>query len=198
MKILNWRVIIISLTLAGCAYASHLGQVNQMKLAEDTKVVEFPKAKVVEVQVVTKEQPVAHNPSKKEIAQLILQNFPKNGEVMVAIALAESNLQVNAQGFNCFYKKGVLYKERVKGAVSRHCDKGDEVYAWSTDCFPLQRNYVGTTKCPDVPIEQHIKEVAELSRVCDLNCWSAYNNGSWKSKLSEAKQLITQKKEKRL
>lgn len=176
-KRISWRAIVISLTITGCAYASHLGQQHQLALAQDEKVVEFPKA---EVQVVTAKEPKPHNPSKEEVVQLIKQYFPKNSKTMIAVAMAESHLDHNAQNWNCWYNKNetMVYKDKVKGSHSTSCHKEDRVYSWSVDCGVLMKNYIAQ-ECPQVPVEEHIKEMAELSKKRGFTPWMAFVNKSY-------------------
>ena len=98
---------------------------------------------------------------------------------MIPIAYAESGLDPKAQGFNCFYNKDetVVYSTRVKGSHSTACKPSHRVYAWSVDCFALQRNYIGKVCPKGVTLDQHLKEVADLSRVQGLKAWSSYNEG---------------------
>lgn len=123
---------------------------------------------------------------KDVIIAKIKANFPRNGEVVVAIAKAESRLNPNAVGYNCYYNSDEtkVYTTRVKGAHSTHCKRGHEKYSWSIDCGILQKNYVGLKSCPTVTIDEHLKEVAELSRSQGLSAWSAYNNESYKKFLT--------------
>jgi hypothetical protein len=111
----------------------------------------------------------------------IKQYFPKNYPTMIAIAHAESRMDNNQKNYNCFYNKNetIVYQERVKGSHSTSCKKGHERYAWSTDCFLLQKNYKGKNCPADVTLDDHLKDVSELSKVQGLEAWSAYKNGSY-------------------
>ncbi len=116
----------------------------------------------------------------------IKQHFPRSHVVMLAIAKAESNLDNTAKGYNCYYNKQntIVYTERVKGSHSQACLPTHRKYAYSVDCFILQRNYKGK-ECPkNVTLTQHLEEVAALSKVQGLSAWSAYNNQSYKKYLA--------------
>jgi len=102
--------------------------------------------------------------------------FPRNGKTMVAIAHAESRMKMGAKGYNCYYSNGVATTTYVKGG-SKACTMKDRALAWSVDCFVLQRNYKGQ-KCPsNVSVDQHLQDVAALSRVQGLSAWVSYNEG---------------------
>jgi hypothetical protein len=128
---------------------------------------------------------VAQELTKEDIELKIKQYFPKSYKTMIPIAYAESGLNQQAQGFNCFYNKDeiVVYSIRVKGSHSTACKKSHRVYAYSTDCNVLQKNVKGKV-CPKQTLDEHLKEVAELSKVQHFNGWSAYNNGSYKKYLA--------------
>lgn len=115
----------------------------------------------------------------------IREYFPRNGDTMVAIAKAESHLDHDAKGWNCYYnEKGtVVYTSRVAGSHSAACEVSQRIYAYSVDCGILQRNYKGQI-CPKVSIDEHLQEVSNLSRKQGLEAWSAYNNGSYKKYLT--------------
>lgn len=113
------------------------------------------------------------------IEDKIMQYFPRNGKIMIAIAHAESNMNNDAKGYNCYYNSDntIVYMEKVKGSHSGVCKKHHRVYAWSVDCFVLQKNYKGK-ECPTgVTLDQHLQEVADLSRAQGLEAWSSYRNG---------------------
>lgn len=106
--------------------------------------------------------------------------FPRNAETMVAIAQAESHLNPGAVNYNCYYNKDetVVYSYRAKSTHSTQCKPSHRTYAWSVDCGILQRNYVGKI-CPVTTIDQHLQDVAELSRKQGLQAWAAYNSGAY-------------------
>ena len=188
-RLKNKFVWIISSAIFACAMLSHFGNVQDMNTPDEVNAQSyFLKAdrNVEVVKVVTESKPVPHDPSKEEIVSLIKKYFPVHSKEMIAIGIAESNLTNNRTGYNCFYKGNVLYQKRVSGAVSKACKVEDRVYAWSIDCFALQRNYIGRLTCPtNVTLEQHIKEVSELSKIQGLEAWSTFNNGAYKLHLSK-------------
>lgn len=117
----------------------------------------------------------------------IRQHFPKSHKTMIAIAKAESGLSMNATGYNCYYNEDetIAYSSRVKGSHSTACKKEHRRYSWSVDCFLLQRNYIGLTECPqNVTVDQHLKDVAKLSKVQGFQAWYAYTNGTYKKYLA--------------
>lgn len=158
---------------------------------EDTYVAEkkaevFMKPVVVEVKKEVVKVAVKKD-SKATIEEKIRLHFPRNADVMVAIAYAESGMSMTAKGYNCFYNndKTKVYRERVKGSYSAACLPEDRVYAHSADCYVLQDNKKGTT-CPQgVTVDQHLKEMAELSKVCGLDCWWAYKNKTYLKYLAQ-------------
>jgi len=122
--------------------------------------------------------PVTKENSKKEIEAKIKHYFPRSWRTMIPIAYAESGLNPEAKGWNCYYneKETVVYTSKVKGSHSTACKKSHRVYAYSVDCNVLQRNVKGQV-CPKQSLDEHLKEVAELSKVQGLQAWSAYNQG---------------------
>ena len=119
------------------------------------------------------------NTPKKELEAKIKQYFPRSHKTMIPIAYAESKMDMNAKNYNCYYNKDktIVYTEKVKGSHSTFCKTGHRKYAWSVDCFALQRNYKGK-ECPKgVTVDEHLADVAKLSRVQGLQAWSSYNAG---------------------
>lgn len=120
--------------------------------------------------------------TKKDIEEKIKEHFPRSYKTMIPIAYAESGLQQTAQNWNCYYNEDetIVYTTRVKGSHGAACKKGHRQYSFGVDCFVLQKHYRGLKECPkDVTIDEHLKEVAELSRIQSFNAWSAYNNKSY-------------------
>jgi len=109
----------------------------------------------------------------------IRQYFPRSWKTMIAVAKAESHMSMNAKGWNCFYNEDetIVYTSKVKGSHSTHCKTSHRKYAWSVDCFLLQKNYKGQ-QCPKgMTLDKHLQEVADLSRVQGLGAWTSYNDG---------------------
>lgn len=135
-------------------------------------------------------------PSKKKlsIARYIIDAFPENKEIALAIHLQESNLNPSAIGYNCFYDaKGNVHKERLTGVYSTHCKSGHSIYAWSVDCGLSQINHLGKKCTKDSLDIGHSLEMALNKYVKSGNSfrpWVAFTSGKYKDKLSEARLLI--------
>lgn len=116
--------------------------------------------------------------NKAEMEKKIKEYFPRSWRTMIPIAYAESGMRNTAVNYNCYYNKDktIVYTSKVKGSHSTSCKKGHEVYAHSTDCFVLQRNYKGKGCPKDVTLDEHLEDVAKLSRVQGLQAWSSYNS----------------------
>lgn len=127
---------------------------------------------------------IVDHPEDESIETKIRKYFPRSHVTMIAIAHAESGMNHNATGYNCYYSQGKATTTPVKGG-SRACKVEDRPLAHSVDCGVLQKNYVGRKTCPKVPIDQHLKEVAELSRVQGLGAWASYNQGAHQKYLTK-------------
>lgn len=130
--------------------------------------------------VVEVKQEIKKTPTQKEsVEDKIRKYFPRSHATIIPIAYAESGMNNKAVNYNCFYNKDetIVYETRVKGSHSTFCKKEHRKYAHSVDCFVLQRNYKGKT-CPNITIDEHLQDVAKLSRVQGLNAWVSYQNGS--------------------
>ena len=75
------------------------------------------------------------------IEEKIAKYFPEEPEIMTAIFKAESGLNPESQGWNCYY---IENGERI----SRACEYEDRHKAWSVDCGIAQINHIGKT-CPE-------------------------------------------------
>lgn len=119
----------------------------------------------------------------ESIEEKIKQYFPKSHKTMIAIAHAESGMDMNAKGYNCYYNKSetTVYSTRVKGSHSAACKSQHRKFAYSVDCFILQKNYKGQDCPKNMTVDQHLSEVAKLSKVQGLQAWSAYKNNSYKN-----------------
>lgn len=164
-NIFTWRVGVLSATILWCAVAGAYSN-------EDTSYVVEK-----QVPVVATTTPVIRKVLTTE--DKIMHYFPRNGKTMIAVAKAESHMSMQAKGYNCYYNKDetIVYTEKVKGSHSTSCKPSHRSYAWSVDCFVLQKNYKGK-ECPTgVTLDQHLQEVADLSRVQGLEAWASYNDG---------------------
>ena len=108
--------------------------------------------------------------------------FGTDGEVMVAVAIAESVMyQGNAINYNCEYTRddGTKY--------STSCKKEDRHLAWSVDCGLLQINQRGQV-CDEEMFddEKNIERGKEIYDRQGLGAWSAWKNGSFKKYLDYA------------
>lgn len=168
-RVMNWRVAVLSLTIVSCAVLSHYGNIDNTYVAE-------PQVFLAPV--------IVDHPEDESIETKIRKYFPRNGTTMIAIAHAESGMNHNATGYNCYYSQGKATTTPVKGG-SRACKVEDRHLAWSVDCGVLQKNYVGRKTCPKIPLDQHLKEVAELSRVQGLGAWVSYNQGAHQKYLTK-------------
>ena len=123
--------------------------------------------------------------NQSSIESKIKQHFPKSHVTMIAIAHAESGLNENAKGWNCYYNKNesIVYSTRVKGSHSTACKVPHRKYAWSVDCGVLQLNVKGQV-CPNETLDEHLEKVATLSKSQGFNAWEAYKNNSYKKYLT--------------
>ena len=127
---------------------------------------------------------VVDHPQDESIETKIRKYFPRHGTTMIAIAHAESGMSMKAKGYNCYYSNGKATTTPIKGG-SKACKVEDRGIAWSVDCFALQRNYIGK-ECPKgVTADEHLKEVADLSRVQGLDAWTVYRTGAYKRYLAQ-------------
>jgi len=163
---LNWRALVISGTLLACLVTSKYS--NQEKVYTAEVPQPFMEPVVMEVEPVKEET----------IEEQFQRHFPRSHKTMLAIAKAESGLDNNAVNWNCYYNDdmSIVYETRVKGSHSTFCKKEHRKYAWSVDCFILQANYRGKY-CPDVTLDQHLHEMAELSKKRHFQPWVSFNRG---------------------
>lgn len=127
---------------------------------------------------------VVEHPQDESIETKIRKHFPRHGTTMIAIAHAESGMSMSAKGWNCFYSNGKATTTPIKGG-SNACKVEDRHLAWSVDCFALQRNYKGKDCPKGVTVDEHLKEVADLSRVQGLDAWTVYRTGAYKRYLAQ-------------
>lgn len=160
-RVANWRTGVLSLTILMCAMLSYYGNQDNTYTREHKEVVA---SKTVHAS--TTEEKIAYY-------------FPKHKATMIAVAKAESHMNMNAVGYNCFYYQGKATTTPIKGG-SKSCNVEDRKLAHSVDCFVLQKNYPGRKSCPKgVTLEKHLEEVSRLSKLQGLESWSSYNNKSY-------------------
>ena len=172
-RIINWRTLVMSISILGCLVLANYGNVEKVYVAEKPQEQVFMAPVIVE--------------PEETIEEKFQRYFPKSHKTMLAIAKAESGMKMESKGYNCFYNDDmtIVYKERVKGSHSAACKPSHRKFAHSVDCFILQDNQSKSRECPkDVTVDQHLEEMAELSRICGLDCWWAYKNGSYKKYLA--------------
>ena len=104
--------------------------------------------------------------NKENIKGCIKEVFGKDGDTMIAIAYAESNLDPHAINYNCKYGNKYTY-----------CKKGDEKKAWSKDSGLFQINSVHTKK--DISIKENILLAHDIYKIQDFNAWYSYRSGKF-------------------
>lgn len=165
-KFTNWRIWAISSTLLFCLTAANYGNQDKVYVADKPQVEAFLVPVVVE--------------TPETVEQKFQRYFPKSHRTMLAIAKAESNLQEDAINWNCYYNKdrSVVYETRVKGSHGAACKKEHRKYSFGVDCFVLQAHYPGRKSCPkDVTLDQHLEEMAELTKKRSFQPWVTFNRG---------------------
>lgn len=171
-RVFNWRTLIVSVTVVSCLVVSNYSNRDLSYVAESSEPIAFLVPMIVEPEPTVEDK--------------IKEYFPRNWKTMIAIAHAESNMNHDAVGYNCYYnkKETVVYLERIKGSHSTACKKEHRKYAWSVDCGILQRNHKGR-ECPDVSVDEHLEDVANLSKKQGLQAWVTYNTGAYKKYLAK-------------
>lgn len=114
-----------------------------------------------------------------EVVCKIKETFPEEPEVMLAIAMAESGLNNNAIGYNCYYE-----------GKSTACKPQDRDKAWSVDCFVLQQNFPNRKTCPKMSIDEHLKEIRSMYDKRGLSPWCSYKDKLHLKYLPEARGMI--------
>lgn len=158
----------------GLIWCCTSGQYDDIYTAD--QVVEKKEVKVEEKEL-----------TKADVKLKIQEYFPRSHETMLAVAYAESGLNHNAQNWNCWYNENetIVYPSKVKGSHSTSCKKSHRAYSWSIDCGILMKNHIGLKVCPEVTIDEHLQEMAELSKARGFNPWFAFSNGSYKKYLAQ-------------
>lgn len=161
----NWRIWTISLSILFCLTTAHYSNIEYKYVAEKEQAFMVP--------IIVEPEPTVEDKIK--------QHFPKSYKTMIAVAKAESGLDHSQQNWNCWYNKDrtIVYPEKVKGSHSTSCKKEHRKYSWSMDCGLLMKNYIGVKECPEVDIDTHLEEMAELSKKRGFTPWYAWSNGSY-------------------
>lgn len=167
-RIISWRTLVMSISILACVVLANYGNQDKVYVAEAPKEQAFMLPVIVE--------------PEETIEEKFQRYFPKSHKTMLAIAKAESGMKMESKGYNCYYNNDmtVVYETRVKGAHSAACKPSHRKYAHSVDCFILQDNQPKSRECPQgVTVDQHLEEMAELSKICGLECWWAYKNKAY-------------------
>ena len=161
-RVFNWRVAVLSATVLWCATAGYYSSFDNTYVAE-------PQAFMAPI--------VVDHPQDESVETKIRKYFPRSHVTMIAIAHAESGLKNTAVNWNCYYNDDMteVYTTRVKGSHGAACKKEHRKYAFGIDCFVLQAHYKGLKECPkDVTIDEHLQEMAELSKARGFQPWIAW------------------------
>lgn len=126
---------------------------------------------------------IVDHPEDESVETKIRKHFPRSHVTMIAIAKAESHMNPNAVGYNCFYSGGKATTTPVKGG-SKACKIEDRHLAWSMDCGLLQLNTTAK-HCPKETIDEHLDRAAKLSRIQGLDAWVTYWNGAHEKHLAQ-------------
>lgn len=156
-RILGWRVWVIIGTILAIWVLSHYGNMDNTYVAEPN---------------VFMNPVVVDHPEDESVETKIRKYFPRSHKTMIAVAYAESGMNMNAVGYNCYYN-----------GASKACKPEDRHKAWSRDCGILQINTTAKS-CPKETVDEHLKRAADLSRVQGLNAWVTYWNGDYKKYLA--------------
>lgn len=162
----NWRIWVLSSSILACAVLANYGNVEKVYVAEKPQEQAFMAPVIVE--------------PEETIEEKFQRYFPKSHTTMLAIAKAESNLQEKAINWNCYYNDdmSIVYETRVKGSHGAACKKEHRKYSFGVDCFILQAHYPGRKSCPkDVTLDQHLEEMAELTKKRSFQPWVTFNRG---------------------
>ena len=170
-RVMNWRVGVLTLTILYCAVMGYHSNDDNTYVREHQ---EYPLAVFITAEV-----------KEPTLEDKIREYFPRNWKTMIAVAYAESHMDMNAVGYNCYYNEDetIVYKSKVLGSHSTSCKKEHRRFAWSRDCGLLQLNTLAK-QCPVETVDEHLKRAAELSKVQGLNSWVTYSQGLHKKYLA--------------
>lgn len=159
-KLKNWRVWVLSFTVLACLTTSHYSNID------DTYVAEVSDQEAFMVPVIVTPSPT--------IEDKIKQYFPRSWRNFIQIAHAESKMNPEAVGYNCYYYHGVATTTPIKGG-SKACKPKDRHLAHSLDCGLLQIN-TKAKQCPKEDLDTHLARAAELSKKQGECGWFGYKN----------------------
>jgi hypothetical protein len=115
--------------------------------------------------------------SREAIACKIKEMFPEEPDVMLAIAMAESNLNNDAVNWNCRYN-----------GVATSCKKEDRHRAFSLDKGIFQIN---NAKEEDLTIDGNLKAARKLYETKrNKGHWVVFSTGAYLKYLPEARSMI--------
>jgi hypothetical protein len=141
------------------------------------------------------------------IKDKIKEYFPRSYKEVYKIAKYESGLGNKLDTFdpknmsqlshhNCYYEgkwerqkngkwvaivtNSTPLDKQTEGVISTSCKKQDIKMAHSVDCFILMKNYQGRSTCPkDVTLDEHLRQIAEMTTVGGLDIFSSYWTGAY-------------------
>lgn len=127
--------------------------------------------------VLTMGQICPNTGDKEYIVCKIKETFPEEPDVMLAIAIAESQLNNDAVNWNCRYN-----------GIATSCKKQDRDKAFSTDHGVYQINKAGDeAKTVDGNI-QAARKLYETKR--SKSHWVVFSTGAYKQYLPEARDML--------
>ena len=126
--------------------------------------------------VLTMSQICPNTGDKEYIVCKIKETFPEEPDVMLAIAIAESQLNNDAVGYNCYYE-----------GKSTSCKKGDKHLAWSSDSGLFQ---IHKASEHEKTLEGNLQAARKLYDKRNKSPWCAYTSGAYLKYLPEARSMI--------
>lgn len=134
-----------------------------------------PQTQMLEGSTSTDPSPVR---ASSVVEEKIYEVFSEEGRLAVAVAKAESSLNPEAKGWNCYYWYN---SKRYSGA----CKESERNKAWSVDCGLFQINVTGQ-ECPTELYDiEHNTKVAKNMSESERGWahWWTYNTGKYKKYL---------------